>query len=559
VETSARTADWIKLCYQTQKIGSQVVSLSTAPVVTGPGASDTVSGVQITQDSAQMTYEVGDPDNATVTISAQYEPLGGSWTAMSNTAGAIGAGIAANSPSTNRVIKWGVRAQLGSSTEGFYYGRVIASDGTYHTRKPLGLANLVVTDSNANSISLSWTTATDADFSCYQIYYGLVRSDVAAGAGTAMKWDTTCDATLKSKSTNATTITGLTGNATYYFKIWAFDTWGNNDTAQNMSGYTRNQTTPRWSRTSIGTVLGGAIGDSAEYVGAGANAYSLYAINAATGATKWSYSTTPNVCNMPTGTMVVGRQDNGASSSQLFTPINLGATAGNPYASPDDSSFYVAYTGNLTKRNIATGAALWTASVPNISTSADPVVSSDWVYVAGTDGVVSKGDSYDFTPLSTFNAGASVQQPLLMSGDTLYVAPASASLYAVRASTMAQVWQASLGAANSGPPFTQKGASVIYVATGTAAQQVTTAGAVTKTYAAGATIQSGPIEYNGTVYLGSSDGQYHAFDASSQAEKTTWPFTYTSGNASAGPVIDTRDTLVIFGTTGGNLNAFKLQ
>jgi len=117
----------------------------------------------------------------------------------------------------------------------------------------------------------------------------------------------------------------------------------------------------------------------------------------------------------------------------------LTATAGNPFICTDNTNFLVASTGNLSKRSLASGASVYSVAVSNISTTADPVVASDYVYVATTDGYVYKKDAGDLTPIATFGqiSGApSINLPLLLSGTTLYVTPNNGTLYALPLSTM---------------------------------------------------------------------------------------------------------------------------
>ncbi|OGJ86151.1 MAG: hypothetical protein A2268_01620 [Candidatus Raymondbacteria bacterium RifOxyA12_full_50_37] len=339
---------------------------------------------------------------------------------------------------------------------------------------------------------------------------------------------------------------------------------------------------PVWSRNSIGTVKGGSIGGPV-FVGTDKSGQELIGLNPATGSTNWIYDASAyGACGTPTyiygsnskykivasaGNYVIGRQDEGIiPSTQLFPPQAL-ASPGNPYASPDDATFYVAYTGNITKKSMTTGANIagWPQALADVSRTADPVVFNDEIYVATTGGMVWKYDE-DGTPLSSFNAGAGVLQPLLVQGSALYVTPNSANLYAVNASTMTAKWGSpvSLAAASTGPAFCASGSQDIYVAAGTSIQKVTDNGAtgsVTWTYGAGNNVESGPIEYNGVVYFGRYDGRYYAIQdlGSSASLITDWPYTNASGNSNTGPWIDVGNTLVIFGTTSQNLDAFTLE
>jgi outer membrane protein assembly factor BamB len=58
------------------------------------------------------------------------------------------------------------------------------------------------------------------------------------------------------------------------------------------------------------------------------------------------------------------------------------------------------------------------------------------------------------------------------------------------------------------------------------------------------------------VYIVRNNGRYYALDAATGAIKSNWPYTSASGDATSGPWIDITNSRVIFGTTGGNLDAF---
>jgi hypothetical protein len=78
--------------------------------------------------------------------------------------------------------------------------------------------------------NLSWTAATDDSWSGiahYEIWYGVNSADVIVRGGTAIEWDNADDANLLTRTTATTTITGLTSNTNYYYKIWAIDAYGN--------------------------------------------------------------------------------------------------------------------------------------------------------------------------------------------------------------------------------------------------------------------------------------------------------------------------------------------
>ncbi len=566
-------------------------SATNDPVVTGPSNAPKIAATQYSTSDVRIRYEVDDADDASVTVSAEYFLYAGSgWTSLTNTSGDIGS--VTTSPTNQDTIIWTAATQLGS-IDSVYQIRVIATDGgvldtlasdtfAIDTKAPSGLASFSATDTTGVSISLGWTAATDRNFSNYEIWYGTNQTDVQNRTGTATEWDGADDGNLNSATTSATTITSLSIGTSYYFKIWALDNIGNESTLADINVSTKSQVAANWSKTSIGEVKGGAVGLSRLYVTVGSPNFRLISYNLSTGAQSWFFSTVAyGAANRPSyiysggvykillsaGNFLIGRQDNVTSSSALFTTIDFGTTVGVPYASPDDSTFYVTYTNAITRRMISGGSVVsgWPQTLSNVSTNADPVVENDAIYVATTSGMVYSYD-VDGTQGPSFNAGANVSQPMVAGDGILYIAPNSANLYAVNASTMSAVWTpsaVSLDASNTGAPYVDKDLAAIYVAVGNKVQKINNNGATASvewTFDAGDNISSSPVVKNGVVYFGRDNGRYYAInDAATPTAVTNWPYADISGDADMGPWIDVTNNQVIFGTSGQNLDAFNLE
>lgn len=558
---------------------------SNDPTVTGPSGAALVAASQVSTVNVNIDYEVSDVNSPTVTITSDYQIYGGSgWTALTTTSGDIGSSIAVG---TGKQIVWNVSTDL-APADSAYKIRVTANDAkgkaihtaesdtfTIDVKAPASLASLAVSDTLGTQLTLTWTAATDRNFNHYEIWYGTSRTDVLNRSGTATEWDNSDDGNLNTATTATTTVTGLTSNTNYYWKIWAIDNIGNETTIADINVATKNMVTPQWSRTSLGDIQGGAIAENVIYIGSGANVYKLIAFNTSTGATNWTYSTSAyGTCNTPSyiysngkykvvasaGNYVVGRQDNGGNSSQLFSPINLGAAAGNPYISPDDSAFYVVYGNNLAKRNLYTGSQIWAVTISNLSKDADLVVFDDVVYVAATDGMVYKRNVSDGSPGQSFNASNSVDLPLLVQDGALYVTPSSNTVYSVSSSNLTlQNWTCNVTDNITGAAFIAPGSNDLYVAVSDSVKKINAStGVQSMAYNAGATVSSGPIPYNSHVYFGRNNSRYFAITTAG-ASVVKWPYSVVSGDASSGPWIDIDNSRVIFGSTGGNMDAFTLE
>lgn len=335
--------------------------------------------------------------------------------------------------------------------------------------------------------------------------------------------------------------------------------------------------TPDWSKASLGTISGAAASDTFIYVGRG-SAQNISKYRLRDGVEIWTggYSTAAwGACGMPTyiysnsiskyrvlfkaGNYVVGFQDDGASRTQLFAQNITTPPVGNPYPSPDDSSFYVTTLNTISKRKISDGTVRFNTAAAYVSTSADPVVFGDMVYAASTDGRVYSADAADGTPLNTYSGlgGAAVNQPLLVWSDTLYVSPDDNKIYIMRASTLALLATITTASQNSGPAFRDE--TGLYAAAGNYVQRFpVNGGAAVWTKDLGDLVQSGPIIYNNSVFVGRDGGRYYALDPANGNTKSDWPYVSASGDAATGPWIDVTFNRALFATTGGNLDAFDL-
>jgi len=125
--------------------------------------------------------------------------------------------------------------------DGTNTGTVIASSNfTIDNQNPSGLGSFAVNTSTIGTAAATWIAATDNNFNHYEIWYGTNQSDVQNRTGTATKWDNSNDTTLATATTATTSITGLNSNTSYYFKIWAVDSYGNTSTLSDVNATTVN-------------------------------------------------------------------------------------------------------------------------------------------------------------------------------------------------------------------------------------------------------------------------------------------------------------------------------
>jgi|GEM_PF-3953779 len=94
---------------------------------------------------------------------------------------------------------------------------------------PVGMADFVLTISEAQFMG-TWTpVSSESHFSHYEMWVGLSAEEVLARAGSAMEWDENDDVTMSVMGSGSTIVVGvepIAGN-TYYAGLWAVDIYGN--------------------------------------------------------------------------------------------------------------------------------------------------------------------------------------------------------------------------------------------------------------------------------------------------------------------------------------------
>ena len=129
-------------------------------------------------------------------------------------------------------IKFTLRNTLTQDATTYYVDsreEAVSASFTVDNVAPSGLANLAVSAIDATSASLTWTAATDTYFNHYEIWYGTSSGVIQDTPYT--EWDNGDDSDLATAATADTTISATFNNTdTYYFKIWAYDDYGNSAT-----------------------------------------------------------------------------------------------------------------------------------------------------------------------------------------------------------------------------------------------------------------------------------------------------------------------------------------
>lgn len=92
-----------------------------------------------------------------------------------------------------------------------------------------------------NSIAISWTGSTASDFSAYKVYYA---------TSAAVSENSTLATTIVNKATTSYTITGLTSNTTYYFRVFVLSS-SQQIAGSNTETAKTERTFPTWQQVAL--------------------------------------------------------------------------------------------------------------------------------------------------------------------------------------------------------------------------------------------------------------------------------------------------------------------
>jgi outer membrane protein assembly factor BamB len=284
-----------------------------------------------------------------------------------------------------------------------------------------------------------------------------------------------------------------------------------------------------WSfRTGGGVFSSPAVAGGVLYIGAEDG--HVYALNAATGAKRWSFpagtDSSPAVAN---GVVYIGSGNmyalNAATGARRWTF---------PAGGIDDSSPAVANgvvyigsdNGHVYALNAATGDKRWSFHTGGFLFSS-PAVVNGVVYIGSGDsdgdGNVYALDAGTGAQRWSFPTGAVVLSSPAVANGVVYIGTEGGTVYALNAATGAGLWTFPAGNFVDSSPAVANG--VVYI--GSFDGNVYALNAATGTrlwsFRTGNSIQSSPAVANGVVYIGSEDGNVYALDAATGAR--LWTFT----------------------------------
>ena len=227
----------------------------------------------------------------------------------------------------------------------------------------------------------------------------------------------------------------------------------------------------------------------------GSSEGNVYALNAGTGATLWSFD----------GASPIGQAYVESSPAVVNGVVYVGSIVVGPFDGGDLSG------GNVSALNASTGGLLWTGGGPVGHSS--PAVVNGVVYAGSWDGNVYALNASTGALLWSFPTPDFVDSSPAVGNGVVYIT-SHTSLYALNASTGAKLWSYATGGYVESSPAVANG--VVYFGSddhNVYALNAST-GAKLWSYATGSLVESSPAVANGVVYITSNDTNVYALNAS---------------------------------------------
>lgn len=264
----------------------------------------------------------------------------------------------------------------------------------------------------------------------------------------------------------------------------------------------------------------------------------VYALDAATGATRWSHQTGGDLPTAPvvSGGAVYARNGAGrivsldaasgrprwsrrlAGSDGVSLSSGVALAAGMVYACGDDSA--------VVALDAATGRPRWRAALAGDVRLATPVVAGGTVHVGGADGTLHALDAASGRRRWRFRAaGGTDFFPVVTSGATVYVPTRTGHVHALDRATGEPRWSFRAGARITAGPVVRGGAVYVGGGDGTLHRLDAATGRTSWTFAPGGGdgVHGGLVVARGTVYLHHVNGTLYALDAASGGRRWSFP------------------------------------
>lgn len=266
----------------------------------------------------------------------------------------------------------------------------------------------------------------------------------------------------------------------------------------------------------------------------------FYAVDAQTGALKWSIILPWNIVGAPL-----------LSGSTLYIGVSRGPNTSSVFALDET-------TGHVLWQYAAAGGVWSAVSVDSSANTAmffvgNPASATGLVALNATTGALLWKFSITISQGVLYN---NVASGIAIANGLAYFDAEDGNLYAVNESTGVKAWSASIGSPTMGSFSTPAVANaVVYVGSPNSNLYAfnATTGAADWKMSTGGAITSSPAVANGVVYVASADQHIYAMDATSGS--ILWNFA-TTGPSSSSPIV--ANGWLYCGSSDGNLYAFGL-
>ena len=268
--------------------------------------------------------------------------------------------------------------------------------------------------------------------------------------------------------------------------------------------------------TTVTRNASGAVASETVYIGS--NSGSVYALNAATGTQKWTFSTGGVVASSPAvvgGVVYVGSDSGNMYALNASTGAELWSFAtGSEVVSSPAVVNGVVYVGggndNLYALNATTGEEKWSFTAASYVASS-PAVANGRVYIGAGDNEYALNAATGAQVWSFTASNVVFSSPAVANG-VVYVGAEDDNVYALNAATGAQLWSFNTGGLVASSPAVANGVVYIGSYSGDVYALNASTGAELWSFATGGDVLSSPAVANGTVYVGSFDGDVYSFD-----------------------------------------------
>jgi len=445
---------------------------------------------------------------------------------------------------------------------------------------PTGVITVTMTVSNtggaqANSVAPSSLTLGGASTANYASGPSPSSADIAGGASKDFTWTYTAGAGFGTVNFTGST-TGTDANSGNPVASAASTSNNVNITAHG----------PLWVYPAAGTIgpvrSSPSIRNNTVFVGSDDD--NLYAINATTGALKWTRNTGGDIVSTPypvyDGSQYIiyfGSYSNYVyavteNNAQAAGWPGVGVNIGNTIVSTTVVDGYNIFLGSFDQKvyavDIANGSIVWTSPALGGSLISSPSVGDTEMYIGSTNGKLYALNKSDGTYLREFNTGGTVEGSAWVDWTgKLFIGSSSGKFYSLNASNFTQNWvwptSGSVGAIVSSP-WVEASKTAVYFGSndGKVYALNTTTGlplAGFTPYQTGNSVRSSPLVWNDVVYVGSDDGKVYAINADTGAILPGWPYDTTDVVFSSPGLfyVDGINDRIIIGSNTGQVFAFE--